>query len=123
LMAGKGQEKAAKGADDINRQGDDARHASNDTRVEKDPPAAYRTDIDQPGRFIGLPAPTEPKVTDVTAASAARVAVGDDKRLPVWVLLEPAPCGIVQFDDEVVHHAIMRPCVYDRCTGRLFGPQ
>ncbi len=74
--------------------------------------------------LIGLPAPTEPQVTDVTAASAARVAVGDDKRIPVWVILEPAPCGIVEFDDEVVHHAIMRAPAYTTdAGGRLFGPQ
>src|SRR5439155_24994785 len=112
LIARKAQVQAAEGADTTNGDRYHARGTRHDSRVEKDPPAGYRADVDQGRLLIGLPAPTEPQVTDVTAASAARVAVGDDKRIPVWVLLEPAPCGIVEFDDEVVHHAIMRVPAY-----------
>jgi hypothetical protein len=32
----------------------------------------------------------------VTAASTARVAIGDDERIPVRVLVEPAPCPVVE---------------------------
>src|SRR3989454_8400670 len=97
----------------------DARH---DSRVEQDPPAGYRPDVDQGRLLIVLPAPTEPQVTNVTSTSTARIAVGDDKRIPVWVLLEPAPCGIVEFDDEVVHHAIMRVPAYTTGASRGCPP-
>ena len=43
----------------------------------------------------------------MTSASAARVAVSDDERIPVGVLVEPAPCLVVEDDGEFVHHAIM----------------
>ena len=52
-----------------NGDGDLARHARHDSRVEKDPPAGHLSDIDQLRPFIGWPAPTEPKVTNVTSAS------------------------------------------------------
>jgi len=103
---------AAERAETTNGDRDDVRDARHDSRVEKDPPAGYRADVDEGRLLVGLPAPTEPQVTDVTSASATRVAVGDDKRIPVWVLLEPAPRGVVEFDDEVVHPAIMRVPAY-----------
>ena len=84
-----------------------ARHARHDSRVDEDPPAGHRADIDQCGPLIASPAPTEPQVTNVTSASAARIAIGDDERIPIGVLLEPIPCPIVEYDEEFVHHAIM----------------
>ena len=90
-----------------NSHRDRAWHARHDSRVEKDPPTGHRADIDQCRPLIASPAPTEPQVTNVTSASTARIAVGDDERIPVRVLLEPAPCPIVEFDDELVHYRIM----------------
>jgi hypothetical protein len=43
----------------------------------------------------------------VTSASTARVAIGDDERIPVGVLVEPAPCLLIEYDGEFVHHTIM----------------
>jgi hypothetical protein len=43
----------------------------------------------------------------VTPASTARVAVSDDKRVPVGVLLEPATCLVIEYDGELVHYEIM----------------
>jgi hypothetical protein len=82
-----------------------------DSRVEKDSAAGHRADVDQLGPFIASPAPTEPQVTNVTAASTARVAVGDDERVLAGVLREPPPRPLVEFDSELVHHEIMAPCV------------
>ena len=84
-----------------------ARHARRDSRVEKDPPAGHRPDIDQCGLLIGSPAPTEPQVTNVTSASTARIAVGDDEGVTAGMLLEPMPRPIVEYDGELVHHEIM----------------
>ena len=58
-----------------------------DSRVEKDAPTGHRADIDQLGPFIASPAPTEPQVTNVTSASTARVAIGDDERILVGMLI------------------------------------
>jgi hypothetical protein len=43
----------------------------------------------------------------VTSASTARIAVGDDERILVGMLGEPAPCPIVEYDIELVHDEIM----------------
>ena len=84
-----------------------ARHAGHDSWVDKDPPAVHCADIDQCRSLIASAAPTEPQVTNVTSASTARIAVGNDERIPIGVLLEPIPCPIVEYDEEFVHHAIM----------------
>jgi len=90
-----------------NGDGDRAGHAGHDSRVEKDPPAAHRADVDQRGPVITSPAPTEPQVTNVTSASTAGVAVGNDERIPAGVLVEPLACPIVENDGEFVHLKIM----------------
>ncbi len=95
---------------------DSSRHSRHDARVEKDPPAGHLADIDQGGLLIASAAPTEPQVTNVTSASTARVAIGDDERIPVGVLVEPAPCPVVEDDGEFVHLAIMA-----RQAGRRAG--
>jgi hypothetical protein len=82
-------------------------HARHYSRVEEDPPTGHRADIDQLRPFIASPAPTEPKVTNVTSASTTRVAIGDDELIPVGVLGEPATRPIVEYDIELVHHEIM----------------
>ena len=78
-----------------------------DSKVKKDSPAGHRPDIDQGGPLIASPAPTEPQVTNVTSASAARVAVSDDERIPVGALVEPAQGLDIEYEGEFVHHAIM----------------
>jgi hypothetical protein len=80
-----------------------ARHARHDSRVEKDSAAGHLSDIDQLGPFIASPAPTEPQVTNVTSASTACVAIGDDERILVGMLVEPALRSIVQYDGEFAH--------------------
>ena len=90
------------------------RHARPDSRVEKDPPAAHLADIDQLGTFIASPAPTEPQVTNVTSASTARVAVGDDERSLVRMLAEPAPCPIVEYDGEFAHRPPAKASPYGK---------
>jgi hypothetical protein len=97
----------AERSEPANGDRDRSRHARHDSRIEKDPPAAHFADIDQRGLLIALPAPTEPQVTNVTPASTARVAIGDDKRVPVWVLLEPVTCLVIEYDGELVHYEIM----------------
>ena len=88
-----------------------ARHATHNPRVGKDPPAGHLPNVDQLGLLIPSPAPTEPQVTNVTSASTAGVAVGDDERISGGMLSEPAPCSIVEYDDELLHHEIMAlPC-------------
>lgn len=99
-----------------NRDRDLSRHPRHDSRVEQDPPAGHFPDIDQSGLLIASAAPTEPQVTNVTSASAARVAVGDDKRIPVGVLVEPAAGPVIKYHGEFVHHAIMA-----RQAGRRAG--
>jgi len=98
---------AAERAEAANGDGNPARHAGHDSRIEKDPPTGHRADLDERGPFIASPAPTEPQVTNVTPASAARVAIGDDERILGGVLDEPVPCLVVEYDGEYVHHAIM----------------
>jgi hypothetical protein len=93
---------------------DSVRHARHDSRVDNDPPAGHLPDIDQRGAFIASPAPTEPQVTNVTSASTARVAVGNDERIRAGVLLEPAPCLGIEFDRELVHHERLR-CSQEVC--------
>jgi len=87
--------------------GNPARHAGHDSRIEKDPPTAQRADLDQRRPIIASPAPTEPQVTNVTSASAARVAIGDDERIPGGVVVEPAPSLVVEDNGELFHHAII----------------
>ena len=103
LIAGKVQVQSLKRSDTTDGHRDLARHAMPDPRVETDSPAGHRADIDQLGPFIASPAPTEPQVTDVTSASTARVAVGDDERTLVGMLVEPALRSVVQYDGEFVH--------------------
>ena len=97
----------AERADASNGDRDLARHPRHDSWVDKDPPAGHLPDIDQRRALIASAAPTEPQVTNVTSASTARVAVGDDERVVVGMIIEPAPCPIVEFDNELVHQAIM----------------
>ena len=85
------------------RDRDLPRHARDYSRVEEDAPAGHRPDVDQLGPFIASPAPTEPQVTNVTSASTARVAVGDDESILVGMLVEPALRSIVQHDGEFAH--------------------
>src|ERR1700674_682231 len=107
LVAGKVQVQSLERSETTNGDGDLARHASQDSRVEKDAPAGHRADVDQLGPFIASPAPTEPQVTNVTSASTARIAIGDDERIAVGMLVEPPPRPLVEYDGEVVHHEIM----------------
>jgi len=90
-----------------NRDRDATRHPRHDARVEKDPTAGHFADIDEVGLVGALAAPTEPQVTNVTTASTAGVAIGDDECVPVGVLVEPAPCLVIECDDELVHSDIM----------------
>jgi hypothetical protein len=89
------------------RDRDRPRHARHDSRVEEDSPTRDFADIDQRGLLIASAAPTEPQVTNVTSASTARVAISDDERIPVGVLVEPAACLVIECDGEFVHHTIM----------------
>jgi len=98
---------AAEGSEAANGDGDPARHASHDARIEKDPPTGQHADFDQRRPIIPSPAPTEPQVTNVTPASAAGVAVGDDEGIPGGVLVEPAPSLVVEDNGELIHHAII----------------
>ena len=107
LIAGKVQVQPLERSEATNGDRDLARHAGHDSRVDKDPPAGHRADVDQLGPFIASAAPTEPQVTNVTSASTARVAVSDDERIVVGMIGEPAPCPIVEYDIELVHHEIM----------------
>jgi len=116
LLAGKIEMQAAERAGAPDRDRDRVRHARHDSRIEKDAPAGHFADIDQRGLLIASAAPTEPQVTNVTSASAACVAVGDDERIPFRVLVEPAPCPVVEYQSEFVHHAIMA-----RQAGRRAG--
>ena len=43
----------------------------------------------------------------MTPASTARVAIGDDQRIPIRVLGEPAPRVVIEDDGELIHHAII----------------
>jgi hypothetical protein len=83
------------------------RHSRLDSGIEENAPAGHFADIDQLSLRIASAAPTEPQVTDVTSPSTARVAISDDERIPVGVLVEPAPCLVIEYDVEFVHHAIM----------------
>jgi hypothetical protein len=107
---------AAERAEAPDRDRDRVRHARHDSRIEKDPPAAHCADIDQHGMIVASAAPPEPQVTNVTSASAACVAVGDDDRIPFRVRVEPAPCPVVEYHSEFVHYAIMA-----RQAGRRAG--
>jgi hypothetical protein len=98
---------AAEWSEATNGDWDRSRDARHDSRVEIDSPTAHFADIHQRGLLIASAAPTEPQVTNVTPASTARVAIGDDKRVPVGVLLDPATCLVIEYDGELVHHAIM----------------
>ena len=98
---------AAERSEATNGDRDPLRHARHDFWVEQDPPAGHFADIDQSGLLVASATPTEPQVTNVTSASTARVAIGDDQRIAVGVLLEPAPRLIIEYDGEFVHHAIM----------------
>ena len=98
---------ASEWSEAANGDPDPVGHARPDSGIEKDAPAGNRADIYECGALIASPAPTEPQVTNVTSASAARVAIGDDERIVVGVLVEPAPCLAIEYDGELVHYAIM----------------
>jgi hypothetical protein len=109
----------SEGTEAADGDGDRSRHARPDSRVEKDAPATHFANIDQRRLLIASAAPTEPQVTNVTSASTAGVAISDDKRVPVGVFLEPAPCLLIEYDGEFVHHAIMARQAGTRASLRL----
>jgi hypothetical protein len=87
--------------------GNRPRHARHDARVEKNAAAGHVADIDQRRSLIASAAPTEPQVTNVTSASTATIAIGDDERIPGGVLVKPAPRVVIEDDGELIHQAIM----------------
>jgi len=93
-------------AEATDRHGDQAGHARHDAWVNQDAPPGHFADLDE-RRLVVAPAPTEPQVTNVTPASAACVAVGDDERVAGRLLAQPALGLVVEDDGEFVHHAIM----------------
>jgi hypothetical protein len=97
----------AEGSQAANRDRDGARHAGHDPRIEQDPATGHPADLNEPRLVIASPAPTEPQVTNVTPASAAGVAIGDDERVPIGTLAQPAARLLVEDDGEFIHHAIM----------------
>jgi hypothetical protein len=107
LIAGKVQVQAPERSEATDGDWDVARHAMHDPRVGKDPPAGHLPNIDQLGPLIPSLAPTEPQVTNVTSATTAGVAVGDDERITGGMLVEPVPRPIVEDDEEFVHDPIM----------------
>lgn len=86
---------------------DAPRHASHDFRVEKDPTAGHLADLDQSGLVFASAAPTEPQVTNVSSATTVGVAIGDDERVAIGVLVEPAACLVIEHDGEGGHYEIM----------------
>ena len=98
---------ATEGAEAPDRDRDPLRHARLDFWIEQDPPAGYFANIDERGLLVASAAPTEPQVTNVTAASTAGVAEGDDECIPAGMLIEPLPCPLVEDNGEFVHRAIM----------------
>jgi len=71
---------APKRAQAANCDRDPTGHSGHDPAVQQDPAPVYLADSDRPLRFLfSPPAPTEPQVTDVTAASAATILVRDDQ--------------------------------------------
>ena len=98
---------AAEGSDPGDRDRDGVWHPADNPVVEKDPLAADLADVDQPaGVLILSPTPTEPKVTDVTAASAARVLIRDHHGIRARMLGQPAPGLVVEGDEKLhsLHH-------------------
>ena len=82
-------------------------HAGENPAIEKHPPPAGLADVDQPIRvLIFSPTPTEPEVTDVTAASTAGVLIRDHHRIRVRMLGQPAPGLVVEGDEKLhpLHH-------------------
>jgi hypothetical protein len=93
---------AAERPDAADRNGDRGWHPGHDPPVEQDPPTGNFADVDQLVRVLVLLAtPTEPEVTDVTAASAARVSVGDHHRIGGRMLGQPVAGLFVEGDQEL----------------------
>jgi hypothetical protein len=85
------------------------RQARHDPSIQKDLTARHRADGGKTFRFaILMAAPTEPKVTDVTAASTAAVVVGNHQCIPTWMLVQPMPCLVVEGHFEGVRHLAAR---------------
>ena len=98
---------AAEWSDPAHRDRDRVRHASHDPAVEKDPPAADLADVHQViGALVFWTTPTEPEVTDVTAASTAGVLIRDHHGIRARMLGKPAPGLVVEGDEKLhpLHH-------------------
>lgn len=95
---------APEGPEAPNADRDPAGHPGHDSAVQEDAPPLDRTDRDQPRRLLfPPPAPTEPQVTNVTAASAAAILVRDDEGIGARSLPQPAEGFAVEDDLEVTH--------------------
>lgn len=80
----------AEGPEPPDGYGNDPRQARHDSSIQQDLAARHRADG---GILFSLPvliaAPTEPKVTDVTAASTSAVFIGNDECIPTGMLGQP----------------------------------
>lgn len=87
------------------RHRNDVRQAGHDPSIEKEPAAGYLANVGESlGSAVLVAAPTEPKVTDVTAASTSSVLVRNDQGIATWMLPQPLTRGIVEVDLERVRH-------------------
>ena len=88
------------------RYRDDLRQARHDTPVQEDAAPCHLSNFDELLAIrVAVAAPTEPQVTDVTAASTSRVVVRDDERVVARVLGQPGLRRIVEHDVECPNHA------------------
>jgi hypothetical protein len=97
---------AAKRPNPADGDRDHTRHPRHDPAVKQDAAPTELADVDQVGGLlVPAPAPTEPQVTDVTAASTSGVREGEHEGHLAWVLGEPSACLRVDLHDEHLHHA------------------
>ena len=90
LFPRKAEVQTAKGSDAADRNGDGGRHARQDSSVEQDSATGHLANLDKLfGLLISHSAPTEPQVTDVTAASTAGVLVGNHQCIRARMLGQP----------------------------------
>ncbi len=79
-------------------------HSADDALVDEDPPAGHVANVDERRPLVSLLAPTQPHLTNVTAAATAAIFVSNNEGIPAWMLVQPAARLVIKYDYERFAH-------------------